>query len=67
MWHPRLSRWIRGQRERGLMDFQSTRRVNAVDWHECQSSESSPKCQCSMLFARAIGLTRKIDIINLAA
>ena len=49
------------------MDFQSTRRVNAVDWHECQSSESSPKCQCSMLFARAIGLTRKIDIINLAA
>ncbi|HEY8650193.1 MAG TPA: hypothetical protein VIL70_04695 [Chthoniobacterales bacterium] len=39
---------------------QSPRRVNAVDW-------KMPNGQSSVLFARAIGLTRKIDVINLAA
>ena len=57
--HSRLTRWFHGKRERGLWTS-INRRVNAV-------KENLPKYESSMLFARAIGLTQKIDIINLAA
>jgi hypothetical protein len=59
MWHRRLTRGSTVSAKEGC-GFQSTRRVNAV-------KESLPKCKSLMLFARAIGLTQKIDIINLAA